>query len=92
MPLKKARFGYRGGKGKGKGGRYDDRGYRDDDRGYGPRSDWGYDRYNDWGGTKEAPPGTMEDERTDGAQALGDHLRPTRGTYHGTTIALSLTN
>ena len=32
-----------------------------------------------------APPGTMKDERADGAQALGDHLRPT----HGTAIALS---
>ena len=54
MPPKKARFGNRGGKGgkgKGKGGsRYDYRGYRDDDRGYGTRSDWGDDRYDDWGG------------------------------------------
>ena len=53
MSPKKARFinrGCKGSKGKGKAGRHDDRGYRDDDRSYGPRSDWGYDQYGDWGG------------------------------------------
>ena len=50
IPPKKARFGNRGGKGKGgngkgKGGRHDDRGYRRDGRyGDGSRPDWGYSR------------------------------------------------